>query len=30
VKAYLADGLADPFLIDGLGNLNKRFESQEG
>ncbi len=26
VKAYLADGLADPFLIDGLGNLNKRFE----
>ncbi len=25
VKAYLADGLADPFLIDGLGNLNKRF-----
>jgi 2-methylisocitrate lyase-like PEP mutase family enzyme len=26
VKAYLADGLATPFLIDGLGNLNKRFE----
>ncbi|HEX5262401.1 MAG TPA: isocitrate lyase/phosphoenolpyruvate mutase family protein, partial [Phenylobacterium sp.] len=25
VKTYLADGLADPFLIDGLGNLNKRF-----
>jgi len=26
VKAYLADGLATPFLIEGLGNLNKRFE----
>jgi len=25
VKAYLADGLAEPFLIEGLGNLNKRF-----
>jgi 2-methylisocitrate lyase-like PEP mutase family enzyme len=25
VKAYLADGLARPFLIDGLGNLNQRF-----
>ena len=25
VKSYLADGLADPFLIEGLGNLNKRF-----
>jgi 2-methylisocitrate lyase-like PEP mutase family enzyme len=25
VKSYLADGLATPFLIDGLGNLNKRF-----
>jgi 2-methylisocitrate lyase-like PEP mutase family enzyme len=27
VKAYLADGLATPFLLDGLGNLNKRFET---
>ncbi|HEY0436062.1 MAG TPA: isocitrate lyase/phosphoenolpyruvate mutase family protein [Phenylobacterium sp.] len=25
VKAYLADGLATPFLIEGLGNLNQRF-----
>jgi len=25
VKAYLADGLAAPFLVDGLGNLNARF-----
>ncbi len=25
VKAYLADGLATPFLVDGLGNLNQRF-----
>ena len=25
VKAYLADGLAEPFLLEGLGNLNKRF-----
>ena len=25
VGAYLADGLATPFLIEGLGNLNKRF-----
>ena len=25
VKSYLADGLATPFLLEGLGNLNKRF-----
>jgi len=25
VKSYLADGLAAPFLVDGLGNLNQRF-----
>jgi 2-methylisocitrate lyase-like PEP mutase family enzyme len=25
VKSYLADGLATPFLIEGLGNLNQRF-----
>ena len=25
VKAYLANGLATPFLVDGLGNLNQRF-----
>jgi 2-methylisocitrate lyase-like PEP mutase family enzyme len=28
LRAYLADGLAEPFLIEGLGNLNKRFASQ--
>jgi len=25
VKSYLANGLATPFLLEGLGNLNKRF-----
>jgi 2-methylisocitrate lyase-like PEP mutase family enzyme len=25
VKSYLADGLATPFLLEGLGNLNQRF-----
>jgi 2-methylisocitrate lyase-like PEP mutase family enzyme len=25
VKSYLANGLATPFMIEGLGNLNKRF-----
>jgi hypothetical protein len=28
IRSYLADGLATAFLLEGLGNLNKRFGPQ--